>query len=63
MGILTRNALVAVTAVLAVMLGPHMFLMLALTVTLSAVVVLAWRIDLLTMATGWGIVPCRRAAA
>jgi hypothetical protein len=53
---------VTVVALTAITLGPHMFLMLALTVTLSAVVVLAWRIDVMTMATGWGIVPCRRAA-
>lgn len=83
MGI-SRKTLIAVAAVLAVVLVPHLLgvlafiiavaaalavllalhaLAVAFTVTLGAVVVLAWRIDLLTMATGWGIIPCREPAA
>ena len=62
MGFLVRNALIAVAAVLAVVLGPHMFLMVALTTVLAVVVFLAWRIDVVTMQTGWRIVPVRRTA-
>jgi hypothetical protein len=54
------RALAALLAVLAVMLGPHMFLMLALTAVAAVVLVLLWRIDLLTMSTGWGLIPVRR---
>ncbi len=57
---MTRRVLIALAALLAIVLGPHMFLMLALTGTLAVVLVFAWRIDQLTMATGWGIIPVRR---
>jgi len=43
----------------AVSLGPHSLVMLAFTFTLAAVLVILWRIDVLTMRTGWGIVPVR----
>lgn len=49
--------LAAVLAVLAVVLGLHMLVMIAFTLALAVALVFAWRIDLLTMATGWGIVP------
>jgi hypothetical protein len=55
------RALIAVAALLAVMLGPHMFLMLACTVIATAVLLIAWRIDAVTMHTGWGIIPVRRS--
>jgi hypothetical protein len=53
----------ATLALLAVVLGPHMFLMLASTVIAAAVLLLAWRIDQLTMQTGWGVIPVRRPKA
>jgi hypothetical protein len=55
------KALVAVIAVLAVVLGLHMLVMLAFTVALAVALVLAWRIDVMTMATGWSLTPGGRA--
>jgi hypothetical protein len=54
------RAIAALFAVLAVVLGLHMLVMLALTAVLAAVLFLAWRIDLVTMSTGWGVIPVRR---
>jgi hypothetical protein len=52
-----RIILTAVLAVLAALLGPHMLAMIAFTVALAVALVLAQRIDSVTMRTGWGVVP------
>jgi hypothetical protein len=38
-----------------------MLVMLALTAAVAVALVFAWRIDLLTMETGWGLCPRGRA--
>ncbi|HWG03233.1 MAG TPA: hypothetical protein VG164_15475 [Trebonia sp.] len=57
------KALVAVVAVLAVVLGLHMLVMLAFTGALAIALAFAWRIDVVTMRTGWGLVRTAGAAA
>lgn len=57
------RALAAVAVLLAVVLGPDLFLMLSLTIALAVALVFVWRIDQLVMATGWGVVPVRRRRA
>lgn len=58
---LLRAMTAAVT--LAVQLGPHNLIVIAFAATLAVALIGLWRIDALTMKTGWGVVPVRKVKA
>lgn len=62
MGILSRKPVLAAIAVLlAVLLGPHLLLLLAFTLALLAVGVLCFGIASVLTETSWGLTPRGRA--
>lgn len=55
------RVLAAVLAAAVAVLGIHLVLAVAAVAAIAAVFFLAWRIDAVTIRTGWGVVPVRRS--